>query len=173
GNGRPSPAAASRFNVSRTVDDATPTRRAISLIATPAVFKRSTSRTWRIASLLASSPPWQAKGADAKRASRDAVRPVTIRATSSRNSGRNHLGTPSEIKSEWRARSLRIRGRLPPESARATAVRGSAAVSERPIQTLVEIQAIVQVGPDDPDLAAAVAKLTGDPLGPSDSYRAI
>jgi hypothetical protein len=61
--------------------------------------------------------PWQAKGADAKRASRDAVRPVTIRATSSRNSGRNHLGTPSEIKSEWRARSLRIRGRLPPESA--------------------------------------------------------
>jgi hypothetical protein len=45
-NGQPSPAAARRFNVSRTVDDATPTRRAISLIATPAVFKRSTSRTW-------------------------------------------------------------------------------------------------------------------------------
>jgi hypothetical protein len=33
GNGRPSPGAARRFNVSRTVDDATPTRRAISLIA--------------------------------------------------------------------------------------------------------------------------------------------
>jgi hypothetical protein len=41
------------------------------------------------------------------------------RATSSRNAGRNHLGTPSEIKSECRATSSRIRGRLPPESAAA------------------------------------------------------
>src|SRR5204863_4312847 len=40
------------------------------------------------------------------------------RARSSRNGGRNHLGTPSEIKSEWWATSSRIRGRLPPESAR-------------------------------------------------------
>src|SRR5271169_6576687 len=39
------------------------------------------------------------------------------RATSSRNGGRNHLGTPSDIKSEWWATSSRIRGRLPPESA--------------------------------------------------------
>src|SRR5205085_4097370 len=39
------------------------------------------------------------------------------RATSSRNGGRNHLGTPSEIKSECWATSSRIRGRLPPESA--------------------------------------------------------
>src|ERR1700758_1966048 len=39
------------------------------------------------------------------------------RATSSRNGGRNHLGTPGEIKSDWRATSSRIRGRLPPESA--------------------------------------------------------
>src|SRR5690348_7833048 len=39
------------------------------------------------------------------------------RATSSRNAGRNHFGTPSEIKSEWGAKSSRIRGRLPPESA--------------------------------------------------------
>ena len=39
------------------------------------------------------------------------------RARSSRNGGRNHLGTPSEIKSEWWATSSRIRGRLPPESA--------------------------------------------------------
>ena len=38
------------------------------------------------------------------------------RATSSRNAGRNHLGTPSEIKSEWWATSSRICGRLPPES---------------------------------------------------------
>ena len=36
---------------------------------------------------------------------------------SSRNGGRNHLGTPSDIKSEWLATSSRIRGRLPPESA--------------------------------------------------------
>jgi group II intron reverse transcriptase/maturase len=44
-------------------------------------------------------------------------RPPTIRATSSRIDGRNHLGTPSDIKSDWRATSFRIRGRLPPESA--------------------------------------------------------
>jgi hypothetical protein len=35
------------------------------------------------------------------------------RARSSRNGGRNHSGTPSEIKSECWARSSRIRGRLP------------------------------------------------------------
>src|SRR5271169_3212462 len=40
------------------------------------------------------------------------------RATSSRNGGRNHLGTPSDIKSEWWARSSRIRGRFPPECMR-------------------------------------------------------
>ena len=75
GNGQPSPAAASRFNVSRTVDDATPTRRAISLPDTPAAFNRSTSRTWRIAILSAGIVPSvaKAKGADAKRASRDAL----------------------------------------------------------------------------------------------------
>src|SRR5439155_25229974 len=39
------------------------------------------------------------------------------RATLSRNAGRNYLGTPGEIKSEWWATSSRIRGRLPPESA--------------------------------------------------------
>jgi hypothetical protein len=39
------------------------------------------------------------------------------RARSSRNGGRNHPGTPSEIKSECWATSSRIRGRLPPESA--------------------------------------------------------
>jgi hypothetical protein len=38
----------------------------------------------------------KAEGADPKRASRDALN----RATSSRNGGRNHLGTPSDIKSE-------------------------------------------------------------------------
>jgi hypothetical protein len=39
------------------------------------------------------------------------------RERSSRNGGRNHPGTPSEIKSECWATSSRIRGRLPPESA--------------------------------------------------------
>src|SRR5712671_6330097 len=38
-----------------------PTRRAISLIATPAVFKRSTSRTWRIAVLSAGIVPSHGK----------------------------------------------------------------------------------------------------------------
>jgi hypothetical protein len=45
---RLNPALASRFKVNRTVDGATPTRRAISLSPTPAVLKRSTSRTWFI-----------------------------------------------------------------------------------------------------------------------------
>jgi hypothetical protein len=61
GNGQPSPATASRFSVSRTVDDATPTRRAISLPDTPAAFNRSTSRTWRIAILSAGIVPSRSK----------------------------------------------------------------------------------------------------------------
>lgn len=40
-------------------------------------------------------------------------------------------------------------------------------------QTLVEEQAIVQGGPDDSDLAAVVAKVTQNLLGPSGAYRAI
>src|ERR1700731_3575867 len=65
-------------------------------------------------SLLASAPPCKSKGADRNR---PAEAPLN-RARSSRNAGRNHLGTPSEIKSEWWATSSRIRGRLPPESAK-------------------------------------------------------
>jgi DNA-binding winged helix-turn-helix (wHTH) protein len=61
GNGQLSPALASRFNVSRTVEDATPTRRAISLPDTPAAFNRSTSRTWRIAILSAGIRPYHGK----------------------------------------------------------------------------------------------------------------
>jgi hypothetical protein len=53
GNGQRNPALASFFNVNRTVDGATPTRRAISLSPTPAVLKRSTSRTRRIGILSA------------------------------------------------------------------------------------------------------------------------
>ncbi len=40
-------------------------------------------------------------------------------------------------------------------------------------QTLVEAQAIVQGGTDDPDLAAAVTRATQNLLGPSGAYRAI
>ena len=40
-------------------------------------------------------------------------------------------------------------------------------------QTLVEQQAIVQGGPDDPELASVVAKVTQNLLGPSGAYRAM
>jgi len=40
-------------------------------------------------------------------------------------------------------------------------------------QTLVEKQAIIEGGPDDPDLAAAVASVTQDLLGPHGAFRAI
>jgi hypothetical protein len=40
-------------------------------------------------------------------------------------------------------------------------------------QALVEKQAVVQGGPNDPDLAAAVASVTQKLLGPSGAYRAI
>jgi hypothetical protein len=40
-------------------------------------------------------------------------------------------------------------------------------------QTLVEKQAIIQGGQSDPDLAAAVASVTQNLLGPSGAYRAI
>jgi hypothetical protein len=61
GNGQLNPALASRFRVSRTVEGATPTRRAISLPETPAAFNRSTSRTWRIAILSAGIVPSRGK----------------------------------------------------------------------------------------------------------------
>src|SRR5205085_1205788 len=115
GNGQLNPALASRFKVNLTVDGATPTRRAISLSPTPALVKRSTSRTWRIVVLSAGtrSPVQKPK-------ERTLIGPAETplnRARSSRNGGRNHLGTPGEIKSECWATSSRIRGRLPPESA--------------------------------------------------------
>src|SRR4029077_17355671 len=53
GNGQLNPALASRFKVNRTVDGATPTRRAISLSPTPAVLKRTTPRPWRFVVLSA------------------------------------------------------------------------------------------------------------------------
>src|SRR5262249_1896190 len=115
GNGQLSPVLASRFNVNRTVDGATPTRLAISLSPTPAVLKRSTSRTRRIGILSAGirSPVQKPK----ERTLCGPAEASPTRARSSRNGGRNHLGTPSDIKSEWWATSSWIRERLPPESA--------------------------------------------------------
>src|ERR1700761_4899432 len=65
-------------------------------------------------SLLASSPPVaKAKGADAKRASRDAAYPSDIipewRAKSSRNAGRDQIGLEGDIISDSRATSPGIR----------------------------------------------------------------
>jgi hypothetical protein len=45
-SGQAIPAAAQRRSVKRTVDDATPTRRAISRIDMPEFFNRTQSRTW-------------------------------------------------------------------------------------------------------------------------------
>jgi hypothetical protein len=46
--GQTTPAAAQRRRVKRTVDDATPIRRAISRVDIPAFFNLKQSRTWRI-----------------------------------------------------------------------------------------------------------------------------
>ena len=75
----------------RTVDDATPTRRAISFPGTPAAFNRSTARTWRIAILSAgmSPPAAKAKGADAKRPAETPSRRATSLGISSQ--GSEHL----------------------------------------------------------------------------------
>src|SRR5690242_21107700 len=93
------PTAGFRFNVSRTVDGAIPTRRAISLSPTPALLNRSTSRTRRISILSAGihSPVQKPK----ERTLTGPAEASPNRARSSRNGGRNHLGTPSDIKSEW------------------------------------------------------------------------
>src|SRR6516165_986809 len=51
GSGQAKPTAAKRFSVSRTVDDASPVRRAISCLERPAEQRRKISRTWRIETL--------------------------------------------------------------------------------------------------------------------------
>ena len=101
GNGQLNPALASRFNVNRTVDGATPTRRAISLSPTPAVLKRSTSRTWRITVLSAGirSPVQKPK-------ERTLIGPAEAPLTE-----RHHPGMAGEIISEHRATSNRNGGR--------------------------------------------------------------
>src|SRR5262249_28509870 len=106
GSGQLSPAAWKRLIVVRTVDAATPIRRAISRVGTPPTnFNRSTSRTWCMAVLSAGirSLLRKAEGADL---SRPAETPAP-RARSSRNGGRDHLGKVGELISEWRAASPR------------------------------------------------------------------
>jgi len=114
--GQLSPAAWKRLTVARTVDAATPIRRAISPVDTPPTnLSRSTSRTWRMVVLSAGirSLLRKSKGADL---SRPAEAPAP-RARSSRNGGRHHLGTVGEIISERWAASSWNGGRLQPESA--------------------------------------------------------
>src|SRR5215831_3128061 len=62
-------------------------------------------------------PLGNSQRADRKQPAEAPFRPPPVRATSSRNGERNHLGTLSNIKSDWWATSSRIRGRLRPESA--------------------------------------------------------
>ena len=111
GNGQLSPAASNRRIVSRTVEGADPTRRAISRLGIPAAINRITSRTWRIASLSVGIqvPLRKAERTDRIGARRGLVTPGDIIpewwarssrngwATSNRNGGRDHSGMVGEI----------------------------------------------------------------------------
>src|SRR5436190_4574913 len=69
-SGTNGPAAWKRLIVARTVDAATPIRRAISRVGTPPTnFNRSTSRTWRMVVLSAEIqvPPSKTEGSDLSR----------------------------------------------------------------------------------------------------------
>src|ERR1700738_2062168 len=123
GNGQLSPDASNRRIVSRTVEGAVPTRRAISRLGIPADFNLITSRTWRIASLSVGIqvPLRKAERRDRSGTRRGRVTPGDIIpewwARSSRNGGRDHLGMAGDIKSERWARSFRNSGRHRAESA--------------------------------------------------------
>jgi hypothetical protein len=96
------PATSHRRSVNRTVDDATPTHRAISRVDIPAFFNLTQSRTWRIdiLSIGIGTLLGKAERADPKQAGRGAI------------PGRFQLGIVSEIISEWWAISFRNRGRF-------------------------------------------------------------
>src|SRR5712671_4663786 len=93
GEGQPSPAPSKRLNVSRTVEAAMPSRRAISRVEIPAEnFKRMISRTWRIATLSAGIiAPLDCQRRDPKQASGGARRHSRPRAALFRSGGRHHL----------------------------------------------------------------------------------
>src|SRR6266436_1021264 len=93
GKGQPSPAPSKRLNVSRTVEAAMPSRRAISRVEIPAEnFKRMISRTWRIATLSAGIiAPLDCQRRDPKQASGGARRHSRPRAALFRYGGQHHL----------------------------------------------------------------------------------
>lgn len=95
GDGRLRPAASNRRMVNRTVEGGAPIRRAISRLGSPAAFILITSRTRRIASL---SVGIQATLRKAERTDpMGARRGRVTRATSSRNAGRDRLGTGGRL----------------------------------------------------------------------------
>jgi hypothetical protein len=122
GNGQLNPALASRLRSTRQSTAQHLLGGQNSLSPTPAILKRSTSRTWRILSSLPPSTP-------------HAEAPLN-RPRPSRNGGRNHPGTPSEIKSECWVTPSRIRGRLPSEAARRIGIEVNLLVLEASPQTL-------------------------------------
>ena len=119
GKGQPSPAPSKRLNVSRTVEAAMPSRRAISRVEIPAEnFKRMISRTWRIATLSAGIiAPLDCQRSDPKQASGGARRHSRPRAALFRSGGRHHLVMVGGIIPLRRATSSRSNGRLGQESA--------------------------------------------------------
>src|SRR5712664_3345620 len=119
GKGQPSPAPSKRLNVSRTVEAAMPSRRAISRIEIPAEnFKRMISRTWRIATLSAGIiAPLDCQRRDPKQASGGARRHSRPRAALFRSGGRHHLVMVGGIIPLRRATSSRYDGWLGQESA--------------------------------------------------------
>src|SRR5437879_13503959 len=114
GKGQPSPAPSKRLNVSRTVEAAMPSRRAISRVEIPAEnFKRMISRTWRIATLSAGIiAPLDCQRRDPKQASGGARRHSRPRAALFRSGGRHHLVMVGGIIPLRRATSSRYAGRL-------------------------------------------------------------
>ena len=102
-NGQVSPAASNRRIVSRTVEGAVPTRRAISRVGIPADFNLITSRTWRIANLSVGIqvPFAKPKGGTVSEPEEASSPPGDIIperwARSSRNGGRDQIGTVGEI----------------------------------------------------------------------------
>jgi hypothetical protein len=90
-------------------------RRAISFSPTAAVLKRSTSRTWRIVVLSAGirSPVQKPKERTLIGPAEAPLNPPS----SSRNTERNHPGTPSEIKSEMLGEIIADSRATSPESA--------------------------------------------------------
>src|ERR1035437_7667258 len=119
GKGQPSPAPSKRLNVSRAVEAAMPSRRAISRVEIPAEnFKRMISRTWRIANLSAGIvAPLDCQRRDRKQASGGARRHSRPRAALFRSGGRHHLVMVGGIIPLRRATSSRYDGRLEQESA--------------------------------------------------------